>query len=616
MKNLLAALLLLIGLASPAEAAFDVTQNTSIDSFADGTAYDGSATGIGVWGNPSGMTCAFCTGQGTTKSFHIVTTGNDGTNCVTKWGHKCIEFEYPSGGLGATPGLAGYGTLTMDLNMPFFAGMVNMEYDYMLETGYDLHSIGKIAPTLRWLATTSAGSKTQHATTNWQCASGISQPSCNTFSTFVTYYQNDATGGHQGCTSISLGNTIQTNVWYHVKSSVDMSNTSAPLVIVYINGPGVGNGVTPVQVFNCTSSVSNATVLTNVVQWSYGGWFGGGGNNDRALNNSYQLVANSHFYTGTGGSNPGTPPTVPAGLVATLTQIPPQNADTQITEQWSASTAAGTATVSTYTLQHNDNGGAYSTINATNATNFIDIGLTTGHTYCYKVNAIDNFGNTSAFSTPVCMLAQDVTAPTVPTNFSGHPTSGFDTKITINWSASFNQLGNPIVYHEWLNGVDTKQTTGLGDNLTGLTPSTTYSLNLSACDQASNCSAQTSPTITVTTTLTNPGTPPSVPTGFVLSSVAPTQADVRWNASTSGAGVDHYSVFLDSGGGPVLQGQTVSPLWSFANLVPSTAYNVTVTATDSFGNTSAASSQFPFTTTATSTLLIFQMNPGTILNPR
>lgn len=629
MRKFIIGLLFAIRLASPA-AAYDWSQNTGIDAFANGTAYDGNTTGLAVWGTPSGMSCQFCTAQGTTKSFHIVTTGHNSGACFdVTTNHKCIEFAYPAGHIGAVPGGV-YGTVTMDLDGPFNSGLTTMEYDFLLETGYDLHSIGKIAPTLRWYdktPTTGATQKPAHLTTNWQCTSGISHATCASGkSDFVTYFQNDFTGGHQGCVSTFYGNTIQTNQWYHVKSVQDMTNTAAPIVQVFINGPGVGDGTTPVQMMNCAvnttgtncgagGSCSAITVQTSRQEWSYGGWFGGGNTTtDAALVDSYELVANGHWYTGTPGGDPVSPPSVPINVATTLFEVPPQYSDTQISVTWGQSVPVSPASVASYTLQHNNNGGAYSTIatpSASGATAFTDTGLTQAHTYCYKLNAIDNFGNTSAFSTPVCLLASDVTAPTLPPNLKATVVNS--TKISLNWSASINQLGNPITYHEWVNGVDTKQSTTLGDNLTGLTPSTTYTINLTAVDTAGNSSAHTADVIGITTVGPDT-TPPSVPTGFVAAVLTAVSANVTWPASTDDFAVDHYTVSLDSGSGYVTQGTTISPSWSFSQLSPSTTYNMKVSATDQAGNTSALSSAFPITTLAgNSNFMIFQMVPGSVL---
>jgi hypothetical protein len=95
----------------------------------------------------------------------------------------------------------------------------------------------------------------------------------------------------------------------------------------------------------------------------------------------------------------------------------------------------------------------------------------------------------------------DTTAPSVPTNVNGTPVGS--TEIDLSWSPSTDDSGGSGVagYNVFRNGskVNSSLVTATNYADTGLTPSTQYSYTVSAVDNATNESTQSSPPKQVTT---------------------------------------------------------------------------------------------------------------------
>ncbi len=81
-------------------------------------------------------------------------------------------------------------------------------------------------------------------------------------------------------------------------------------------------------------------------------------------------------------------------------------------------------------------------------------------------------------------------------------------------------------------------------------------------------------------------TPPSIPTGLVLSGRSATEIDLSWAASTDNVGVTGYHVYRNA----AMVATTVTPNFSDLGLTPNTSYLYTVSAFDAATNESAQSS--------------------------
>jgi chitodextrinase/subtilisin family serine protease len=188
------------------------------------------------------------------------------------------------------------------------------------------------------------------------------------------------------------------------------------------------------------------------------------------------------------GTTPDTQaPTVPTGLtaVAASTSI--------INLSWNAAT--DNTAVTSYKLYRG--GALFATLD--NVTSYSNTGLSTGTTYSYTVSACDAAGNCSAqsaaSSATTGTTSSDAQPPTVPDGLLA--TVSDVSTIHLAWNASSDNVGVSS-YNVYRNGtlLTAAATTAYSD--IGLSPSTTYTYTVSACDAASNCSAQ-SPAVQATT---------------------------------------------------------------------------------------------------------------------
>ncbi|HEY2630448.1 MAG TPA: fibronectin type III domain-containing protein, partial [Usitatibacter sp.] len=192
---------------------------------------------------------------------------------------------------------------------------------------------------------------------------------------------------------------------------------------------------------------------------------------------------------GGGGTGPGPDqqaPSIPTNLVATAVST------SQINLMWSASTDnVGVANYNIFV-------GA--TLVGTVASTTASVtGLTTGTSYTFKVAACDAAGNCSSQSNgaTASTMTADSQAPSVPTNLVANTIN--TTQIALSWSASTDNVGVSI-YRIYANSALLGQTSGTSTTATAqnLTPGTTYSFNVTACDAAGNCSAQSSTAMATT----------------------------------------------------------------------------------------------------------------------
>jgi chitodextrinase len=186
--------------------------------------------------------------------------------------------------------------------------------------------------------------------------------------------------------------------------------------------------------------------------------------------------------------------------------------------------------------------------------------------------------------------AGDTTAPTVPTGLASSSIS--PTGFTVSWTASTDAVG-VTGYRVRLNGGTPTVVTGTSTSFTGLTASTTYTVEVAAGDAAGNWSAY-STALSVTTGSSADTTAPSVPTGLASSAITQTGFTFSWSASTDNVAVTGYDVTIN-GGAPIAKTTTSH---AFTGLTAGTTYSVTVRAKDAAGNASAYATALSVTTSA------------------
>ncbi|MBT7135109.1 MAG: hypothetical protein HN890_02730, partial [Polaribacter sp.] len=114
----------------------------------------------------------------------------------------------------------------------------------------------------------------------------------------------------------------------------------------------------------------------------------------------------------------------------------------------------------------------------TTETNFQATGLEPGTSYDIQIEARDLINNKSEKSNLItATTTADTTAPSVPTNITASNISG--TGFKMNWDAATDDTA-VIAYTIFVNSIQTATTSELSYTLSGLAPSTTYQIAVSA----------------------------------------------------------------------------------------------------------------------------------------
>ncbi len=213
----------------------------------------------------------------------------------------------------------------------------------------------------------------------------------------------------------------------------------------------------------------------------------------RATAYGYSLWELSVF-TGSGGGD-STPPGVPG--TPTLVSSTPNSA----TIAWTATT--DNVAVTGYDIYRD--GQLCAQVAASTLTGTCN-NLSPKTTYGFYVNARDAAGNVSQPSGTLSVTTPgttDQTAPTAPSNV--HTTAITSTSITLAWNASSDNVGvTGYTVYNVVGGAPVKigASSGAtaGATLTGLTPNTTYHLQVTALDANKNESTPSTPVLDVATT--------------------------------------------------------------------------------------------------------------------
>jgi chitodextrinase len=187
--------------------------------------------------------------------------------------------------------------------------------------------------------------------------------------------------------------------------------------------------------------------------------------------------------------------------------------------------------------------------------------------------------------------ALDTSAPSMPANLSASPASS--TQINLAWSASSDNVA-VTGYRIIRNGTPIGTTTSTSYVNGSLSPSTTYSYQISAFDAAGNesglCAARSA------TTPASDSTPPVI-SGVASTGVTATSATITWTTNEAATSRVDYGTSTAYGLSATTSGLRTSHALTVTNLAPSTVYHYRVTSTDGSGNT-RNSSDFTFTTQA------------------
>jgi len=230
--------------------------------------------------------------------------------------------------------------------------------------------------------------------------------------------------------------------------------------------------------------------------------------------------------------------------------------------------------------------------------NFDEIELNKGDVIRVTASCNSNPSKPSVHVTPIITYVDkavvDTEAPDAPTAVRTADVT--ETTAHVAWEAALDNVAT-TGYNAYVNGekVNTKLVTATEYDLTGLTPSTDYSVEIEAVDAAGNVSEK-SEAATFTTAKAVDTEAPSVPTDVKASDVTKTGATVTWTASTDNEGVAGYNVYVN--GAQVNDTLVATTEYVLTGLTEGTEYTVEVEAVDTNNNVSAKAA-VTFTTAKT-----------------
>ena len=197
------------------------------------------------------------------------------------------------------------------------------------------------------------------------------------------------------------------------------------------------------------------------------------------------------------------------------------------------------------------------------------------------------WGGDSAQDTWGIYTSSDTVAPTQPTDVVA--SNETTTTIDIDWTASTDDT-EVTGYNIYVDDVLTAQTANINYQITGLTPNTSYAIQVEARDLINNKSEKSTVVNASTTTDTSA---PTVPTNITATNISGTAFKINWDAAADDTGVTEYRVFVDG----TFEAATADVTYSLTGLTVSTTYQISISAKDAANNESAQSSAIGITTT-------------------
>ncbi|NNE94853.1 MAG: PKD domain-containing protein, partial [Acidimicrobiales bacterium] len=269
---------------------------------------------------------------------------------------------------------------------------------------------------------------------------------------------------------------------------------------------------------------------------------------------------------GTSGSativQPVTTPSVPADITATVT-------GQSVTVSWSASADDGGDPFILYLVSV---GGITGETESTSIT-FDNV---PPGTYTAGVAASNTGGTSAAGSSAPFTVDAPVSAPSAPTGVSG---SVSGQSVTVSWSASADDGGDPAITYSVSFGAESTTTTGTSVTFTGVAPGT-YTASVTASNSGGTSAAGSSAPFTVDPPIGTPGAPENA-----TASVDGQTVNVSWTPPSDNGG-DPAITYEITLGGQTPQSTTGTSA-SFSNVPPGT-YSATITASNLAGEGGSA----------------------------
>jgi fibronectin type 3 domain-containing protein len=339
--------------------------------------------------------------------------------------------------------------------------------------------------------------------------------------------------------------------------------------IVTLSAAGSDNvGVSKVEFYQSGKNTPIGTATTPTSGTAANGVWQVKWDTTLAANGSYTVLAKAYDAAGNGPgvspavsvtvSNVTQPPTNNPPAVPTNVKATPQNS--QVVVSWSPNQEPEND-LSGYAVEWKLSGATTwsspAQVPASQTSQTVS-GLVDGLPYDFKVRASDTAGNVSAWSatasaTPVALQSGDKTAPSPPKTMTATAKSPHE--VDLAWATALDNAGGSGVVKYKLFRHDPgdlkrhllAEIQAPATSFKDLTvaPSTKYAYAVDAVDAAGNIGTD-SPRPSVTTPAVTV-TPPTAPSTLTATgSVSPLQVSLKWTASTSTAGIDHYNLYRTS----------------------------------------------------------------------
>lgn len=186
----------------------------------------------------------------------------------------------------------------------------------------------------------------------------------------------------------------------------------------------------------------------------------------------------------------------------------------------------------------------------------------------------------------------DTEAPSAPAGLSAGEVTA--SSVALSWDASTDDTG-VTGYTVLVDGESAATSGTTSTTLTGLAPSTTYEITVTARDAAGNVSDASAPLSVTTDEGGGEDTQaPTMPTSLAAGEVTASSVTLTWDASSDDTGVAGYLVHRDGVQVADVSGTSVTD----SGLAADTSYAYTVAAYDAAGNVSDDSAALPVTTEA------------------
>src|SRR5437870_185370 len=241
---------------------------------------------------------------------------------------------------------------------------------------------------------------------------------------------------------------------------------------------------------------------------------------------------------------PATAPGAPQGLGATAGDAP-------IALVWSPPGSDGGSPITNYKIYRgNSSGGESFFTEIGNILAYSDTGLTNGHTYYYKVSAVNAVGDGPLSNEASATPTTPATKPGAPRNLQATPGDG---QVTLNWQPPSNDGGSPILLYTIYRGNSSGGesfliTVPLVTTYTDatVTNGVTYYYKVSA----TNAIGEGPKSNEASATPSAPATPPGAPQGL-SATPGDTTVSLTWSppSSNGGSPITNYKIYRRTAGG-------------------------------------------------------------------